>query len=1175
MKKISLIVLLLMCMVRPAWADDTDIYGVSNISVKPNVLIIFDNSGSMGTEDVPGDIYDWQTDYSYAGGRPRYNVYRERDGNFNTLYFANLDSDAKWQCAAAKTALLSDGYWIGNIQVNSTTGVVTCGGTRQRTLRLGNFQNFDDQDLGANKSRIEVAKKVIAKLIYDNADKVRFGLMKFNAKTPSSYYGAANCNTELAAGDKCHEGGYIIAGCGASTTDLIGSFDPATTVFTNSDQSANFGAIGGMQASTYTPLGETMAEAGRYFAGQTSWYNGGTIGTGFPFGKFLSTCAASGTGCRDYSSDSPIQYRCQKSYIIFMTDGAPTQDYNPKLKDNQYINSIKIPAAGKDGAHDYLDDVAYFLAHNDLLKTGSNPSASELLKKGQPGDFEDQTVTTYTIGFKQQLALLQNAATNGGGKYYTADDTSTLSEALNNIITDIQGDSESFTAAAVPISRANKIFAGNFIYYGLFQPKNNKNWVGNVKKYGITNQGVIVDKYGNEAVSGGVLQGNAVSYWSSSADGPAIQKGGSGGKLFDDLEAGFVRKIYTYTGSSNNLTDSTNSFSPGNTALAAINPGLTSQVIGDIRHDNDSEWPYGSFLHSQPLVVHYDDNGDGTDDHSMIYIGGNGGMLHAIDDNDGSEKWGFIPPDLLGDINQLPGATSLQYYVDNSPVLYSYDHDNNKNTAKKKITIFGERRGGTVYTALDISDYNTPLLKYQIKNDILGGGNKVLGLSWGEPKPVTIGYMDGTTYKTKDVFVMAGGYDTNQDNATPAATDDEGRAIYAIDALTGLLQSNINFNVDNFASMTHSIVAVAPFENPQTRTTTRIYAGDMNGNMFAFRDDIFHRNLDKTKDSLLGGYDGKEDGDWGQKLKLFSSPGKKIFYPPNIVNVYFPVSFTYPAGEIDPVADVVQTTKRVGDYVFYGTGDREHPEDITVLNEFYAIKNNWQWNDNVDTASIDESINPEIVKAYIDVLDLGKIKSKADNTVIVDRDLDGKIVASSTTKNFILDITDNLYQNQESDINKQMLFKNYVIDAINHARNKGWFLRFVEADGSQTGEKIVSSPVIYAGVVYFTTYIPEQATAGNSGDPCDNPGARGKGKFYALGARFGEAVFSNFNNAGPDNVPVKEDRSTDLKGKGIPPTVVLALHENQINPIINVGLEIFETAPSEPLVRDYWRLLNR
>jgi type IV pilus assembly protein PilY1 len=45
-------------------ADDTEIYGAVSTSIPPNVLIIFDTSGSMSTRDVPGDPYVPTTTYS-------------------------------------------------------------------------------------------------------------------------------------------------------------------------------------------------------------------------------------------------------------------------------------------------------------------------------------------------------------------------------------------------------------------------------------------------------------------------------------------------------------------------------------------------------------------------------------------------------------------------------------------------------------------------------------------------------------------------------------------------------------------------------------------------------------------------------------------------------------------------------------------------------------------------------------------------------------------------------------------------------------------------------------------------------------------------------------------------------------------------------------------------------
>jgi type IV pilus assembly protein PilY1 len=1140
MKKKLLSLVSMLLIAPPVWAADTDIYGISTINIKPNVLIIFDNSGSMSEKNVPGEIYNPNTDYSYTGGKSRYAVYG--DGSpWNTRY-PNATSDIdSILCATAKTALQSVGYWRGRLNTDTTCASWKSGSTKD--LRLGNFVNFDNQDLGDTKIRMVVAKDVMAQLIYDNYDKVRFGLMKFN-----------NVGTD-------DQSGYIVAQCGATKESLIGAYNPATTVFTDSNQTG-FGAIGNFYSQTWTPLSETLAEAGRYFAGVNSWFNGTVTDPAlYPVGRYSSTCTNSNTGCQDYGPNSPIQYRCQKNYIILMTDGEPTHD-DAKINTTDYINGIRIPAAGHDGSAFYLDDTAWFLAHNDLMKIGANPTAADKLKKGQPGDFEYQTVNTYTVGFLKDLEILQNTATNGGGVYYPANNVSALNAALTNIISDLTSRNEAFSAAAVPVSRANKAYAGNYVYYGLFQPRNNENWNGNLKKYGITDLGVIKDKNGLDAVSGGLIIDNTQSYWSAAADGPAVTEGGAGAKLYDDIEAGSTRKIYTYTGTNADLTNAANGFATSNlTVLQALNVRLTAPIITSIRHEADSEWPMGSFLHSQPLVVHYDDNNDGTEDHSIIFAGANDGMLHCIDDNDGTEKWGFIPQDLLAKIDTLPTATSLQYYVDGSPSLYSYDHDNNSSTQDRKILIVGERRGGTNYTALDVSNYNKPLLKYEIKADILGGGTKILGQSWGKPELSKI-TTDGTHYK--DVFIMSGGYDDNQDNASPAATDNEGRAVFAIDCQTGALQTNINFNIDTFSDMTHSIVAVSPFENPKSRTTTRIYAGDLNGHLFAFRDDIFHRNRDITKASTFDGkYDGQEDGNWEQKLKLFSSgEGRKIFYPPNILNAYFPVQFTYPASEIEgATADIIKSEERVGDYVFYGTGDREHPDDVTVTNEFYAIKNNWQWS----------SGTPSIVKAYIDTTN-GYIKAKDDNRVLVGKvdNGSGVLVDKVPDEFFIMDMTDDLFQSKDTNADTVILYTNYIKDAIKHPNNRGWYIRFVEADGSSIGEKVVSTPIIFGGVVYFTTYVPE-ATGASADDPCGNPGARGAGYLYAIGYKYGDSVL----DLDPVTSPTKlhrEDRRKKLSGKGIPPEPVLVIHEGK--PTIIAGFESIDPAFSQSVDEFYWKQIH-
>ena len=89
---------------------------------------------------------------------------------------------------------------------------------------------------------------------------------------------------------------------------------------------------------------------------------------------------------------------------------------------------------------------------------------------------------------------------------------------------------------------------------------------------------------------------------------------------------------------------------------------------------------------------------------------------------------------------------------------------------------------------------------------------------------------------TADVLLFGGGYDNNQDQATPSASDSEGRAMFAANVNTGALMSNLKFTPANLG-MTHSVVDVAGFDHDGDGIVSRIYFGDMGGNIFALKDD--------------------------------------------------------------------------------------------------------------------------------------------------------------------------------------------------------------------------------------------------------------------------------------------------------------------------------------------------
>jgi type IV pilus assembly protein PilY1 len=154
--------MLIVCTAVPIWADDTEIYGtVTNPDLEPNILIIFDSSGSMSTVDVPGDPYD--PAITYAGSYLTDTVYQRYWDKVNKVYIWQLfASDLNdLNCDAAKNELLSDGNTHAKIRATS----YTCGGNIKRRLRLGNYMNYDESGIGIPLSRIDVAKQVVTDLL--------------------------------------------------------------------------------------------------------------------------------------------------------------------------------------------------------------------------------------------------------------------------------------------------------------------------------------------------------------------------------------------------------------------------------------------------------------------------------------------------------------------------------------------------------------------------------------------------------------------------------------------------------------------------------------------------------------------------------------------------------------------------------------------------------------------------------------------------------------------------------------------------------------------------------------------------------------------------------------------------------------------------------------------------
>ena len=85
---------------------------------------------------------------------------------------------------------------------------------------------------------------------------------------------------------------------------------------------------------------------------------------------------------------------------------------------------------------------------------------------------------------------------------------------------------------------------------------------------------------------------------------------------------------------------------------------------------------------------------------TLIFVGANDGMIHAIDGRTGVEVWAFIPFNLLPKLRTLrdgQGIDGFDYFVDSSAKVA----DVKLGGVWKTLVVFGEGSGGTFYQAFD------------------------------------------------------------------------------------------------------------------------------------------------------------------------------------------------------------------------------------------------------------------------------------------------------------------------------------------------------------------------------------------------------------------------------------------------------------------------------------------
>jgi type IV pilus assembly protein PilY1 len=458
-------------------------------------------------------------------------------------------------------------------------------------------------------------------------------------------------------------------------------------------------------------------------------------------------------------------------------------------------------------------------------------------------------------------------------------------------------------------------YIGTHLYVAVSEMNATGPSIGNIKKYEVSTSGDPINSSNPNNSSnssnpgvpvGGILDAGKTpaldtdnlikessrSHWSREADGRQVDKGGVGEVL---LTRSKRRNLFTNLGDSD-LTSETNAFSTSNEELTPELLGLgpkdqleRDRVIQYVQGYNPytrskesttlkkRRWILGSVVHSRPLVIHY------GNEKAVIFAGANDGMLHAFEDETGEELWGFIPSEFLSRLKDLARGSGLKYYVDGSPKAYI--------TESKKIVIFGLRRGGSHYYALDVTDPERPRFLWKIGPETPGYSE--MAQSWSTPHIGKIRY--GTSVKV--VCFIGGGYDENQDKKTVTTEDKRGRAIYVVDVQSGDQLWRWDYNRDS--NMRYSIPSdISRVDTNGDGYADRLYVGDMGGRIWRFDIEDPDTNAWSGKVFFNASINGK----------------RKIFYPPDV------------------------TLEKGYEMVFFGTGDREHPNESSVINRFYAVK---------------------------------------------------------------------------------------------------------------------------------------------------------------------------------------------------------------------------------------------
>jgi len=988
-------------------------------SAEPNIMLLVDSSISMRELVLPPGGYDETATYAdcarpLPGNREvNYRVDRSNgevefnigDGwstwDTNDNCFNNRQNYRAWLYADDESRSGNSNYYEtsndDNRHRSSVSGHLLNWYFSQQNAG-GNYEaaRFLDDKGDARRSKVDIRRSEIAKTaatdLVSGLEGARVGLMQFQGI-----------------------GGNGTNGTGAHALYGLGSV-------TENSKASLLDAISGITADTSTPLAESFDDVGRYFitgyedenlsymdeGGNTVTVPGNAIFAGQPV---WGDVARPG----NTTESAAIQYYCQKSFMVVLTDGLPTEDdrISDHLKGYDYTCGKDAHACTNenDNYHEVdwsrprrnheMDDVIKALYDIDLRPDLKKPDQTPV----------KNNITSYIIGFAENGVsdhqLMKNAGTlGGGGGVYSADDASQLKVAFNQImgnVNSIVGSSSAVAFNSSALEQGSQLFAARF---------DSDKWSGDLSAYTIDTDGNIssTPSWSASAKLDTVTPADRVILTSRKGAGvaftDALINGGdnahendlkintsSGDAATDDLAAA---RIDYLRGDRTKEGNGTEKFRTRGGRLGDIVNSSPVYVGAP-----NAAWSRADFPEASRYAAFKSDNSERT---PVVYVGANDGFLHgfsASGDSAGTELIAYAPAALLSTrqhygLHALSSQTySHKYYVDGTPTV----SDAYINGAWKSVLVGALGGGGKGYFALDVTDPS----KFRQENaaslvlwEFTDSDNDNLGYSFSRPQIGRLSNGENGEW----VAIFGNGYHS--------ANGDAGLFIRYLDGNDGsgnsykYISTGVGSENDKNGLSTPAIV-----DANRDGTIDRIYAGDLKGNLWAF---------DVSGDSPVA---------WGVAYSETAGEGDEA------TSVARPL---FSAGTGEPITAaplVARNTANIGGeapnlLVAFGTGQylTEADTSNSTAGGFYAVSDNG-----------------------------GSGLTKSD---LQQRTID----------------TSDVEQPGGSFVRYRVIKEE---DAIDWSDKSGWYMQLKPGNtpvGQDGGERVVTRPNLLRNVLFFNTMVP-------------------------------------------------------------------------------------------------------